>query len=328
MKRLPGTLVLILLTLLIPGVATAHHGGISLALGPGSPIETNSPLTLPEGGLVVSSRVEQVAWRQFDFAEPENKSSFTFLNLGLSYGIKPYLSGSVFMPYAVKRQDSLGSNEGFGDLKLLFTLGFNHAPGKGFSLNTSDDTAVTLEGTRKTYFSFHGGFTLATGKSHEELGGEIDRGMQPGFRSPTYTVGAALARQIVGPFTLVADAGYEVFTKKDSFKFGNELRIDLAGVCELYGKPERFVSKIDGVLEWNLLNIARDEENGEGQQATGGTILYLSPGFRFSFPKMWNANLALLLKIPVWKKLNEKSEQQGAEGLERYRAVATLSFFF
>ncbi len=327
----PAVTAMVMLTILaflVPSRAIAHHGGVSLAFGPGSPIETNSPLTLPEGGVVVASRIEEVKWRKFSFAEPENKSSFTFLNFGLSYGIKPYLTGTVFLPYGIKRQDSFGSNSGFGDVKFLFNLGFNHSPGKGVRLNRVDDTAVTIEETKKTYFSLYGGLSVPTGKSREELGGEVDRGMQPGFRSPTYTIGASAARHVAGPFALVADTSYEVFTKKDNFKFGNEFRANVAGVYEIHGNPRRFVSKIDGILELNLLNIGRDEEDGEGQRATGGTILYLSPGVRFSFPKVWNANLGLMVKFPVWKHLNERSEQQGAEGLEKYRAIGTLSFFF
>ncbi len=327
MKKLVLSCVVALLFL--PLAASAHHGGISLALGPGSPIETNSPLTLPQGGFVLSWRLEQVEWKKRNFAEPTNKDSFTFYNLGLSYGITPYLTGSLFVPYNIKRQDALGTIRGMGDLKFLFNLGFNYDPSiKGIRLNTAQDTAITLEGAKKTYLSLFGGFTLPTGKNRKELGGDIDPGMQPGFGSPTYTLGFAATRQLTGPLTLAADTSYEIFTRKDGFKFGNEWRANLAGIYELYGKPEALVSKIDGILELNLLNIARDEEGREKQRATGGTILYLSPGLRFSFSKPLNGSLGLMLKFPTLKDLNEKREQQGAEGLEKVRAIVTLSFYF
>jgi hypothetical protein len=321
--------VLVLTIGLSPFSAMAHHGGVSLAFGPGSPIETNSPLTLPQGGFVVSTRLEQVEWKKRNFAEPTNKDSFTFFNASLSYGITPYLTGSLFVPYNVKRQDSLGDNEGIGDLKFLFNLGLHYDPSKkGFFFNKAEDTGVTLEEGNKTYLSLFGGFTLPTGKNRMKLGGEVDPGMQPGFGSVTYTIGASAARQIAEGFTLVADTSYEIFTRREHFKFGNEWRLDLAGVYELFGKPEKFVSKIDGILELNLLHISRDQEGSENLKATGGTILYLSPGLRFSFPKLWNANLGLLFKIPTFKKLNEKDEQQGAEGLEKYRIIGALSFYF
>ena len=94
------------------------------------------------------------------------------------------------------------------------------------------------------------------------------------------------------------------------------------------GNPEKFISKIDGILELNFLNIARDEEGGKGLKATGGNIFYLSPGIRFAFPKLYNANLGILIKFPIFKDLNEQDQQQGSEGLEKYRAIFSLSFYF
>lgn len=322
-------LILLIGICLCPSLATAHHGGISLAFGPGSPIETNSPLTLPEGGFVLSSKMEHVEFKKRLVAEPTNTDSYTFLNLGLSYGIKPYLTGTLFIPYNIKRKDSLGSLRGLGDVKLLFNLGFNYDPSiKGIRLNTSKDTAISFEETKQTYLSLFGGFTLPTGKNRKELGGEVDPGMQPGFGSQTFTLGVSAARRLTGALTLVADTSYEMFSRKDRIKFGNEWRANLAGVYELYGNPERFISKIDGILELNLLNIARDEEGRDKQRATGGTLLYLSPGLRFSFPKPLNGNVGFSLKFPTLKRLNEKSEQQGSEGLEKVRAIVTLSFYF
>ena len=315
------------LTLLFPLETWAHHGGVSLPFGPGTPIETGAPLTLPEGGVVLSGRVEQVEWRKFQSAEPANKESFTFLNLGLSYGFKPYLTGSIFLPYNIKREESFGSNRGIGDVRLMGILGFNH-DGSGLRLNSVGETAITLEGQKKTFFSFYGGFTFPTGKTKEALGREVDPSMQPGFGSPSFTVGFSAARALLRSLSLIFDTAYDIFTERDNFKFANEWRVNLAGVYELYGKPEKFISKVDGVLEVNFLNIGRDEQGGEKLRATGGNILYLSPGLRFAFPRLQNANLGILVKIPVYKRLNEQDEQQGSEGLEKYRVIATLSFYF
>jgi len=78
----------------------------------------------------------------------------------------------------------------------------------------------------------------------------------------------------------------------------------------------------------NLLHISRDEQGGDRLRVTGGTILYVTPGLRFSFPRLQNANLGIAVKIPTLKSLNEQAEQQGSEGLEKYRAIMTLSFYF
>jgi hypothetical protein len=318
----------LLFTLLIPCQALAHHGGVSLGLGSGSPIETASPLSLPEGGLVVYNRLEYVPFKKFDFAEPQNKDFFTFYNLGLFYGLKPYLSTGVTIPYSVKKQDTLGTNSGLGDIGLNAMLGFNYEPGQGFSLNKADDTAVSLDSIRKTYLGLFGSVTLPTGESDLKLGGEIARDMQPGFGSPSFTLGISAMKPITRNFGLVAETSYQIFTEKDQFKFGNEWKLNAAGVYELYGKASGFLQTLNGILELNLLNLARDTQNGQPARASGGTILYVSPGLRFSFPKIQNANLGLLVKIPVLKNLNEEGEQQGSEGLEKIRLIVTLSFFF
>jgi hypothetical protein len=39
-------------------------------------------------------------------------------------------------------------------------------------------------------------------------------------------------------------------------------------------------------------------------------------------------SLGLALKKPVWTDLNEESQQQGAEGKEKYRFIATFSALF
>jgi len=310
--------------------AWAHHGGVTLGLGPGSPIETVCPLTLPQGGFVLSTRVEQVEWRRFGFAEPSNKTSITFTNVGLSYGITPYLMGSVFVPYTVKRQDGLDDVHDIGDLRFQLSCGFNYDPTKGFGLNRAADAAVILEGSKKVYLGGFASITTPTGKHNNLRPGEteVDKSMQTGFGSPAFSFGLAAARHIVGSLSLTADTTYDIFTEADSFTYGSEFRFDLAPVYELYGKPENFLSKVDGILELNLLNVARDKASGVSETASGGTILYLSPGVRFSFPRVWNANLGLLVKLPVWKDLNEQARQQGSEGLEEYRAIVTLSFFF
>jgi hypothetical protein len=304
----------------------AHHGGVSLAFGPGSPIETASPLTLPEGGFVLGFRAEQVEWKQFDWNKPDNKTSFTFMNTSMSYGFSPAAMGTFIVPYYIKRQEE-GTNEGLADMKFQFTYGFHYDPGVGFSRNKGEDVAVSMEGTRRTYITVSFMMGMPTGDFHEKINGTVDPGMQPGFGAPSYTLGLAAARRF-GSFTMNAELSADFFTERENFQFGKEQRANLAAVYELYGEPKSFVSKFDGVLELNFLHLGRDQENGEGLTATGGNILYLSPGLRLSMPSLQNANLGLSVKLPVWKDLNEQDQQQGAEGLEKYRVITTLSFFF
>jgi hypothetical protein len=330
MKRIAPNLLLPLIIFLIvalsPVAALAHHGGISLGYGPGSPVETSTGLTLPQGGFSLILRNEVVEFRQFHWAEPENKTTFDFASLGLGYGFTPYLSVFLFVPGVVKMQDTLGKSYGGGDASVWFYLGGNYDPARGFRLNTQEDTAVSLETSKTTYFSLNVAASAPTGESHnhDKFGEEFERGMQPGFRSPFVNVGLTVTRQaFVRGLTFSADTMYTIFTEHDNFKFGNEFRADAAAVYDLWTIRGGF--SLQPVLELNFLNVAKDQEYGKGIANSGGSIFYLSPGFRINIPP---TSLGILFKLPVWKDLNKESEQQGAEGLEKFRAIAAFSVFF
>lgn len=333
-------LIAIIALLLAPASAFAHHGGVSLAFGPGSPIETNSPLTLPEGGFVAGLRVEQIDWLKYPYAngapKNDNATNFTFMNANFSYGFTPALMGTFIVPYYVKRQETLGTNEGMADVKLQFTYGFHYDPGVGFSRNTSNDSAMSMDVQNgRTWLSTSFMMSIPNGDHNMTRPGDNghpDRGMQPGFGAPSFTFGAAAARAI-GPVTLNADFGADIFMPRSdqdgSFQYGSELRANLAGVYEVYGNNSSFLSKLDGILELNYLHLDHDRADGVNDMGSGGNILYLSPGLRFSFPSLQNANLGVLCKFPVWKNLNDSNfNAQGGEGTERFRLISTLSFYF
>lgn len=333
-------LIVALALTLAPASAFAHHGGVSLAFGPGSPVETNSPLTLSEGGFVAGLRVEQTDWLRYPYnnsaPKNDNATNFTFMNANFSYGFTPALMGTFIVPYYIKRQDTLGTNEGLADVKLQLTYGFHYDPGTGFSKNTSSDSAVSMESQKdRTWMSVSFMGSIPNGdhnKTRPGDNGHPDRGMQSGFGAPAFTLGAAAART-VGPVTVNADVGADIFMPRNdqdgSFQYGSELRANLAGVYELYGNNNSFISKIDGIAELNFLHLDHDRANGVNDAGSGGNVLYLSPGARFSIPAIQNANLGVLLKLPVWTSLNDtKANAQGSEGVERYRLITTLSFYF
>jgi hypothetical protein len=174
--------------------------------------------------------------------------------------------------------------------------------------------------------------SFPNGDHNKAINGIYDTGLQTGFGAPAYTLGIAAART-VGPVTLNGELSTDIFTPRgdqdnSSFQYGSELRANLAGVYELYGNTNSFLSKLDGILEFNFLHIDHDRANGANVASSGGDTLYLSPGLRLSFPSIQNANLGVLVKVPVWKDLNRQNEQQGSEGLENFRIISTLSFYF
>jgi hypothetical protein len=301
----------------------AHHGGASTSQGPGTPIETNTPLTVPKGQTIVYGRFEIADFRKFAHADPYNIDSFRFYQLGASHGLTDYLTVTAILPFNAKSQDNHGTLRGIGDAKVLFTLGLNYDSENGLDFNGFDDTAVELGESDKTYFGLVAGFSAPTGRSDIDLGLGVEGGLQPGFGSYTATVGLTAMKPLSDRFTLAGDISTDIFTPNEfDDKFGNEFRANLAGVYELYADQEATFKRLDGIVELNYLRLTRDQTAGVSELGTGGQILYLGPGFR---AQIGDYNVGTLIKFPIATGLNEKDMQQGAEGLENYRFVFTLS---
>lgn len=311
---------------LLLGVSWAHHGGASISQGSGTPIETNSPITLPKGSTVVFTRMEYVPFRRFDFAEPNNTRDFQFYQLGVSHGLSDSVSATLILPYNIKSQDNNGTFQGIGDAKFLLNAGMNWDPVEGLRVNTAEDVAIDIGESDKVFLGIYGGFTAPIGRDDLDRGLGVDGGLQPGFGSPTFTLGVSAAKSLSPTFSITADTAVEVFTAKDNGdKFGNEFRANLAGVWNLHADKESTLSQVDGVLELNYLRLTRDETAQVPELGTGGGILYLGPGFR---AQVGSVNLGALVKFPIVTGLNERSLQQGAEGLENYRLILTASTAF
>lgn len=96
---------------------------------------------------------------------------------------------------------------------------------------------------------------------------------------------------------------------------------------EVFEDKDAFLSRADLIGEANFLNLQKDLDSERvPNDASGGRMLYLSPGLRLTFYD--KASLGLLVKFPAIKNLNSEEKQQGAEGLEKYRAIATFSLSY
>jgi len=323
----------ILLSVLIMNtIAFAHHGGVSAAFGPGAPIETTSPLALGKGRFLVFQKFEYVPFEHKDHAEPENIDSHTFFNTLVGYGFTDALSVYAGLPVSIKEQDVLGTSEGFGDLGFTVQYGFKLGERDGirglYNYGPEDSYGAPYS-TDDLKMSLIAGFTVPTGttSNEDDYGERFDKGMQPGFGSPSFTFGFAASKMLIPHFTLTGDTSLQTFTENNRGKFGSEVHFNVAGGYEIFEKKNGFLSRLDLIGESNLLHITKDlDEEDEKQGASGGTILYLSPGIRATFGK--HVSIGAIVKLPTWKDLNNESEQQGAEGLEEYRAIVTCSISF
>jgi len=335
MKYLP-----LLALLLISPAVLAHHGVASLGAagleGPGAPVETSSSATLPEGKWLGYLKVDHAKSKTYDAstAPGDQEGDFNqYWMLGLGYGFKPWLSGYVFQPYNIKK-DEYGDTDSRGatDISLMGVIGFKYDD--GFMLVPANES---LDDMMDWHFTLYGGASLPTGDADHVLDdGNIDPGKSLGFGKASFSLGATATRQLSDNATAVFEVGQIRFQKYayapdaaftaggQTMKFGTETRVNAALSYRLLTNPDsRF--RLDGNIEANYLALGRDVSQAGPELATGGKMLYAVAGVRLYKDNM---SLGLALKKPVWTALNEEDQQQGAEGKEKYRFIATFSTLF
>lgn len=309
--------------------AQAHHGVASLGAaglkGPGAPIETTVSAPLPQGSWLGYMKSDYANFKKKTAERDDETDYYSFWMYGLGYGFKPWLSGYVFLPYFNKvKEDNSYNTSGFADVAVMGVIGFKYDD--GFKLIPKDES---LDDYEDWHFTTFGGLTLPTGNANEaDANGVIDPGFSLGFGKPSYMVGAS-ATKMIGRHTFNFDSSYNWFTEntysdQSTMRFGAETRANVAYVNRLHINADK-KTRLDGILEANYLGLGRDRANGMDERATGGKILYATPGLRYYIK---NISFGIGLKVPAWKSLNEESEQQGAEGTEKYRALFTFSTLF
>ena len=322
---------------LAPTLAVAHHGVASLGAagleGPGAPVVTSSAAPLPKGGGLLYLKADYANYETFTSARDRESDYDIFSMAGVGYGFTSWLSAYAFLPYYVKSAESgadtpgEGSTDqqGFADIAITGVLAFKYDD--GFKLVPERESLDDLE---DWHFSLNAGFSIPTGDPNVlDAAGAIDAGSATGFGEPSFNVGLTATKQLTAVDTWVGEVSYLWFTENtyddgSTVRFGSELRLNTAWVRKLHTNAETKF-RFDGVIEANYLNLGRDVEDGGGALATGGQILYLTPGARLYKDRF---SFALGVMIPVWNDLNEEADQQGSEGLEDYRLVGTFSYLF
>jgi hypothetical protein len=329
MKK-PISISLILAAYSFAAPAHAHHGvaavGVAGPEGPGAAMETTSPLPLPQGMLLAMAKSEVVPFQQFAFAEPNNKSFSGFNMLVVGYGIRPWLSVYALQPYNMKEQDGIGRNHGAGDTNLMLSFSFKWD--SGLQLIPEKES---LDDLMDWHFCAWASSTLPVGPTTaKDAGGDFFApDMQTGFGMPSLAAGAAAMKQLADDLTWLAEANYQHFFPHTypftRYEFGAETRLNTALIYRLRGSG---MFRLDVFGELNGLYLQRDQEQNEAGamdplQASGGAILYAGAGARAYYGPL---TVGLGIRRAALKRLNEQADQQGSEGLEKFRAALTLSY--
>lgn len=114
--------------------ATAHHGvaglGAASLEGPGAPLEQSSSATLPKGKVFTYFKVDYADWKIYTPETDDEADYSTFWIAGLGYGVRPWLSLYVFLPYNDKvDENDFFNTRGWAEATINATLGFKYDDG-------------------------------------------------------------------------------------------------------------------------------------------------------------------------------------------------------
>jgi hypothetical protein len=309
--------------------ALAHHGVASAtfagAEGPGAALETTSALPLPWRAAFVLAKTEYVDFRRFAHAAPENKDYSSFTTLGLGYGIRPWLSAYLFQPFSVKAQDGVGTSAGPADTSALVALALKWD--EGLRLVPEKES---LDELADWHFSLWASGSAPVGSvgRRDDRGERFEPDMQTGFGEPSAAAGIAVLKQVADDVTLLGEASHQrFFTHRydgERYRFGAETRANAAVAWRALARDGL---RVDAVAELNGLHLERDRADGGAGlvslDASGGDVLYAGVGVRASLGAF---GVALGVRRAALRDLNEERDQQGSEGLEAFRATASISW--
>jgi hypothetical protein len=329
-KKVAPVLALSFLALsLLALPALGHHGVAGLGAaglrGPGAPLESAASTVLPEGTWLGYLKIDDARYRTYEWAAP-NARYARFSMLGVGVGVTSWFSAYAFLPYNEKVEEAGGQNSrGVADASIMGQIGFKYD--NGFKLVPKNESLDDLE---DWHFSVIVGTTLPTGDANHRLDdGTIDPGKSLGFGKPAYTLGLTTSKMLTDRLTLSLEAStmrFRRYTYDDgqTMRFGDEKRLNAALAYRGWTMADSMF-RLDPVLEVQYLGLGRDEADGVAEQGTGGRILYALPGVRAYYQNM---SFALGVKTPIWTRLNESDQQQGAEGKEKYRVIFSASVLF
>ncbi|MBS1187151.1 MAG: hypothetical protein H6R04_1169 [Burkholderiaceae bacterium] len=330
------------IALFVAPAAYAHHGvagvGAAALEGPGAPVESASSAVLPEGKVLLYAKLDHARFKSVNPSDTQVNYN-QFWMAGVGYGFTPWFSAYAFAPYnrKIDTAEPAGAatpkfnTSGLADMSLMGQIGFKYD--KGFRLVPANESLDDLE---DWHFTVYGGGSLPSGNPNlKNREGNIDPGKSTSFGKPDWSVGFTATKMLSSNLTFNTELSTIRFLKyryradtahPNGFdaQFGAEDRLNLGLAYRVYTNPAQKL-RVDFSLETQFLKIARDRENGIGQEATGGKILYLLPGIRVYKDNM---SFAFGVKKVAWKRLNEDALQQGSEGKEKYRLILSASGIF
>lgn len=322
--------------LALTGPALADHPSVGVGTAAAGPVTTIPATPMPAGGWALGVRSELIEFDHFsdqeleDFAaaglEAHSVDQIRAHSVSLGYGLTQNLSVFFRLPFIQRddvREGELegmvpeahlhGDAEGLGDLTLLGLYRFLEQENAGF------DAAVLA------------GIKIPTGKTTDEDrdGIEFETEFQPGSGSWDPMLGLAASKRI-GAYAFDANVLYIVSQEGarqtdlgDAFSYNAALSYRLgAGDHDHHapGSQEHGHSSWDLILELNGERRQQESISGLSDSHSGGNIVYVAPGVRFTSAGNWAAFASF--GVPIIDNPN------GIQTDTSYRVIAGAGFSF
>jgi hypothetical protein len=134
----------------------------------------------------------------------------------------------------------------------------------------------------------------------------LEASLQPGSGAVDFMLGFAYSRYLTANMTLDTSIQYTYRTETNDFKIGDMIMFGVATAYRftesvlVFPQPSLF-------LELNVRHLFRNVEAEEKIVNSGGTVLFLSPGFRVAFSD--RVAFSLAIQIPVYQGLNDEQQE-------------------
>jgi hypothetical protein len=300
--RIPLILILIWALLAVFSVRADHGPGTS-----GGGASTQSGETLKPGKFSIEFREDYTEFEDLSAATVEAKAttagSFDLLD-------RSFLS-TFSVSYGIVENFQVNLSIGYYKAVNALEAEFDADTGETEILTFDPDgvTDLWLGGKYRFYrgpigsIAVFGGAKFPTGRFDVEnsAGERVEPSATAGSGSYDGMLGLAYSRFLISQLTFDTSVQYTYRTEADDFRLGD--RVD-AGLALAYRFTEDIHTfpQFSAFAEANVRYLFKSEENGERDPNTGGTVLFLTPGFRVSFCP--NFSFTVSSPLPVVQDLN------------------------
>jgi hypothetical protein len=166
-----------------------------------------------------------------------------------------------------------------------------------------------------------GGIKFPVGETRviDSTGERVEPASTPGTGAWDEMIGLAYTFSATPDLSLDASAQYIFRGEKFDYRLGNRFDASVAASWRVFGKGDSF-PQVALLAEASVRHIEKSEERGIEEDDTGGTAIFLSPGFRIGFSP--NASWTAGVQFPVSQELN------GNQLETRFRFTTSLSVSF